>query len=100
MKEVIMANAEPQKLRIVAFRDGDAWVAQCLEYDISAQAPDLQILVRRMNDVIEAEAAFTLEKRGERFAGIDPAPDFFEALFQNVHAEASLKSEMDFRIAA
>lgn len=100
MKGMTMANAEPQKLRIVAFRDGDAWVAQCVEYDISAQAPDLQLLVRRMNDAIEAEAEFTLEKHGKEFEGLDPAPDYFEAMFQNIASEATLKSNMDFRIAA
>ena len=33
-----------QQLRVVVFQEEGAWVAQCLEYDIGAQAPDLNTL--------------------------------------------------------
>lgn len=95
-----MTTEALRKLRIVAYTDGEGWVAQCLEHDISAQAPDLQALVRRMHDAINAEAEYTAEKHGEAFAGIEPAPDYFEAMFNSVAEEAALKTDMDFRIAA
>jgi hypothetical protein len=103
-----MANAEPIKLRIVAYKEGDAWAAQCLEYDIAAQAPDLKTLVRRMDDAICAEAEFTRENNGAPFAGIDAAPEHFAALFDSVELSLcppelpaiALKSERDIRIAA
>lgn len=101
-----MADATPEKLRIVAFKDGEAWAAQCLEYDIAAQAADFDTLVRNMNCAILIEAQHTLDTRGERFKGIDPAPSHFEAMFESVSAqvcpasEPPLVSETDFRIAA
>lgn len=93
-----MANADPIQVRIVAYQDGDMWVAQCLEYDIATQAPDMDTLVARMDDTLCAEAMYTREHYGETFAGLDPAPDVFQALFAG--ATSALKSDNDFRIAA
>lgn len=93
-----MANEEPIRLRIVAFQDGDMWVAQCLEYDIATQADSMDTLVARMDDTLCAEAEYTNEQHGEPFAGLDPAPDLFNVMFET--ATAALKSENDFRIAA
>ena len=42
-------------IRVVAFKEGDIWVAQCLERDISAQASDLDTLRSRIEVAIEAE---------------------------------------------
>jgi hypothetical protein len=46
-------------LRIVSFKDGDIWVAQCLEHDVCAQAADLDTLRSRIEMAIEAEAPLT-----------------------------------------
>jgi hypothetical protein len=82
LKETQMANAEPIELRIVAYREGDAFAAQCLEYDIAAQGPDLKTLMRRIDNAICREAEYTKEAHGEYFAGLTPAPDYFNALFE------------------
>jgi hypothetical protein len=66
-------------LRAVIFQDGDVWVAQCLEYDIGAQAQDLDTVRRRLAVAIEIERQTSLEIHGKDFAGIDEAPaHFFE----------------------
>jgi hypothetical protein len=66
-------------LRAVIFQDGDMWVAQCLEYDIGAQAHDLDTVRRRLDVAIEIERLTSLEIHGRDFAGIDEAPaHFFE----------------------
>jgi hypothetical protein len=44
-----------QQIRIVAFKDGDFWVAQCLEADVSAQANDVDILRGRIEVALDAE---------------------------------------------
>ena len=93
-----MANAEKTQLRIVAYRDADMWVAQCLEYDISAQALDMDTLVARMHATIVAEADHTREVHGEAFLGLEPAPSMYESLFER--AKSRLSDENDFRIAA
>jgi hypothetical protein len=44
-----------QPIRIVAFKEGDFWIAQCLEVDVSAQANDLDTLSSRIEVALEAE---------------------------------------------
>ncbi len=39
-------NQESDGIRAVIFQDGDLWVAQCLEYDIGAQAFDVDTVRR------------------------------------------------------
>lgn len=94
-----MSNLANGALRIVAFQADGAWIAQCVEHDISVQAVDLPTLQRRMNAVIKEEARVTLELHGEAFASLDPAPHYFEAMWDE-GIEASLHEKVEFRIAA
>jgi hypothetical protein len=73
------ASAEPledpvmptSQIRIIAFREGDQWVAQCLEHDVCVQANDLKTLHARM------DVALIVEDIGE----LPPAPErFFQLL--------------------
>lgn len=43
-------------LRIVAFKEGDIWVAQCLEHDVCAQASDLDTVRSRIEMALQAES--------------------------------------------
>ena len=92
-----MADAA-KTLRIVAFQEGDVWIAQCVELDLCVQGKDLAQAQRRMSALITLEAAYTTEKHGEAFRGIDPAPDYFAAMFEG--ASASLEGDLNFRLAA
>lgn len=71
-----------EKLRVVIFYDGGAWVAQCLEYDIGAQAKDLAELQRRFDVAVRTELAESLERNGAPFKGIGPAPKFFHDMWE------------------
>ena len=92
-----MADAIKQ-LRVVAFQEGDSWIAQCVDYDLCVQGADLAQVKRRMTALIRLEADYTQKKHGAIFAGIDPAPDYFVAMFDG--AEEALVGDMDFRLAA
>lgn len=94
-----MPDSIKSKVRVVAFPECNGWVAQCVEYDISAQGRDLASVKRNMLAVLTAECKYTLETNGEAFAGIDPAPSHYEALYAESE-DAQLNSELDFRIAA
>ena len=85
-------------LRVVAFQENDCWIAQCVDYDLCVQGADLSQVKRRMTALIRLEAEFTKEKFGDVFVGIDPAPDYFVAMFDG--AEEALVGDMDFRLAA
>ena len=60
----------------------DCWVAQCLEHDIGAQAPDIDTLNVRLGVVLNAELNESLERHGKPFAGIDPAPARFHLMWE------------------
>ena len=69
-------------IKIIAFPEGDQWVAQCLEHDICAQAPDLDTLYSRI------EAAICVEDEAFRQAGkggiqaLPRAPEHFFRMWE------------------
>lgn len=77
-------------VRVVVFKDAGAWVAQCLEYDICAQASSIDALRDRLAATIELELEESLERTGTPFGGIDPAPQRF---FQMWNSEGSQAQE-------
>lgn len=70
-----------EAIRVVVFQDGDRWVAQCLEYDIGAQADDPDTLQLYLDVALKAELEESLKRHGKAFEGI---PSFPSAFFQNV----------------
>lgn len=72
---------ENPELRIVIFRERTFWVAQCLDHDIGVQAGDLRELDDRLRIALEAEREESLARFGTPFAGIDPAPKFFQDMW-------------------
>ncbi len=47
---------------------------------IGAQAPDLDTLQFRLGVVLDAEFEESMERHGEPFAGIDPAPEHYHRM--------------------
>lgn len=94
-----MPANQPETIRVLAYRDGDMWVAQCVEFDISTQADDCDTAMRRLEVVMRAECDYTKRRHGKVFANIDAAPDWFgerfDELTQSLHHE-----NMEYRIAA
>jgi len=76
------------ELRIVVYREGPAWIAQCLEHDIAAQAQTAHDLRERFDRTLVREADYTRRIHGEAFAGIGPAPQRFFDLFESCGAPA------------
>jgi hypothetical protein len=74
-----MLDARP--IRVLLAREGDQWVAQCLEYDIGAQARNLDELRERLMVALVLERQESLRRHGRAFAGIDPAPQFYHDLW-------------------
>ena len=94
-----MTTCEHDTIRVIAYREADAWVAQCIEYDICAHGDDFDTAMRRLTGTVNAECRHTMEKHGKVFEGIDPAPaiyaDWFDAAHQTLHTD-----NMELRIAA
>lgn len=73
---------EVEQIRAILFRDGNHWVAQCLEYDIGAQASDLDDLHWRLRVAIKVELNLSLSRNGADFAGIPSAPRQFHEMWE------------------
>jgi hypothetical protein len=76
-------TTEPETIRVIVFQDSGMWVAQCLEYDIGAQAEDIDTLNTRLEVVLRAEFEASMKKHGKPFAGIDPAPQRFQLMWEH-----------------
>lgn len=70
-------------IRVLVFQDDGMWVAQCLEYDIGAQASDIDTLRDRFYVVFKAELAESMKRHGKALAGIEPAPERFHVLWEH-----------------
>ena len=68
---------EVPQLRVIVFKDGEIWSAQCLEHDIGAQAPNLDELQERLTLTINIDLETSIDKHGVPFGGIDQAPQHF-----------------------
>src|SRR4051812_20537925 len=93
----VMPAELKEQIRIVAFPEGEGWVAHCVEYDIAAHGSDLTTVKLNMDAVLKAECKYTMETHGEPFANIEPAPEYIEALYNE--AEEALEGEPNFRLA-
>lgn len=68
-----------KKIRAIAYREQDFWVAQCLEYDIRAQASSIKQLLENLNTVLSETLKDSLERHRKPFAYVNPAPkEFFQ----------------------
>ncbi len=84
---------DPNELRVLVHKDCDVWTAQCLEYDIGAQAPDLDTLKRRLDLTLRVELNQSLARTGRPFGGIEPAPDHVFAAFEETDATLRASSK-------
>jgi len=74
-------HGEEHEIRAIIFREGDVYVGQCLEYDIAAQAPDLDSLLDRLELAVEAEFATCEEQACAPHKCISPAPVYYHQLW-------------------
>jgi hypothetical protein len=70
------------EIRAIVFKEGDMYVGQCLEYDIAAQAPDLEALLDRLELTVEAEFATCAETGTTPHDCISPAPVYYHSLWE------------------
>jgi hypothetical protein len=80
-----------ETLRVVVFWEGESWIAQCLEYDICAQAPDVDTLRSRLAVALDAE----WEAGGNSFSGIEKAPEHFFKKWERCTSRIQPASESD-----
>lgn len=82
------------KINIVAYQDGDLWVAQCVEYDISARADSLPKLPRAFSRALAANISVNRELGREGLSGIAPAPDRFRDWFERAQMDVTAREPL------
>jgi len=90
-------NQTAFRVSAVLFQEGEWWSAQCLEYDIAAQAKTLSALRYELQRVLTSHVCVALDLGREPFEGLDPAPQRFWEMFEG--ANMRIESEdLPFRI--
>ena len=73
---------EIMSIRAIAFREKECWIAQCLEYDISAQARSADELTTRLLESLSAEYDIGVALVGRPFGNISKAPTCFQRAWE------------------
>lgn len=77
-----MSKAKTNDLRVVVFKDGDMYVAQCLEHDICAQAADIKTLRHRLDAAVDAERDHARQMGKTISDSLAPAPEHFLEMWE------------------
>lgn len=78
---------DQMKLRVLIRQEHGIFVAQCLEYDIGAQASSLEELKSRFEMTLQAELQETMQRHNVPFHGIPEAPSEFFRLWNDTECD-------------
>ena len=81
-------QSEMEQLSILVRREGDVFVAQCVEYDVCTQADDISTLRERMDALLSVELQ-TAEAAGDK---LPRAPEAFAAIWAKSGGHAVLSN--------
>lgn len=81
MSAATSSNGPIENLRVIVYRDGDVYVAQCIEHDIATQGSDIPAVLERLDLTIDAECAMSKDKGAKPFENIPCAPNYFHRLW-------------------
>jgi hypothetical protein len=98
MENVININA-------IAYKEGDAWIAQGIEYDIVAQASDVISLPDAFTRAVLENICITEHLGRKPLEGIKSAPSRFHEMFESAKVEVRATNqhgttEVAVRVAA
>lgn len=70
-------------VNVVAFRDGDLWVAQCIDFDIAARSDTLPKAMKAFQRAFVANLVANRELGRTELEGVPPAPQRFREMFES-----------------
>ena len=73
------------EINVVAYQKGNAWIAQCVEYDIYAHSESLPKLSLALERALLAKVCINAELGRKDLDGFPPAPQRFLDMFQSAH---------------
>jgi hypothetical protein len=82
MTRATAPNGDEPHIRAIVFKESDFYVAQCLEYDVSAQSVTIEGLIDRLELTLEAEFE-ACEAAGKAPKDcIGPAQNYYHELWE------------------
>lgn len=84
-----MPQFEKIEISVVLYQEGNCWIAQGLEYDITAQAFSLPELHQRFALKVAAEVVISIDLGKEPLQGLSPAPEVFWRMFEDAPMSVS-----------
>src|SRR5438045_1470112 len=84
-------------LTILFLRDHEYWVAQCLEYDVTAQGKSIDDAMQAFERTLVGQVLLDTSQEKEPLAGIAQAPKHYFDLFKKAHR---LADPMPFYVPA
>ena len=94
------------RIRAVVFKEGEHWVAQCLEYRYAIQTRKIEDMPRVLRECLTAQILVSRELGIEPFNGFGPAPRRFWEMYERAEpfpesTQAPESSpEVEMRVAA
>jgi Fe-S-cluster formation regulator IscX/YfhJ len=70
-------------LNLILMREGDSWVAQCLEHDLAAQGKTINETLKRWLCTACAHLDEDNKRGNEPFSGLDAAPAYYWTLWND-----------------
>jgi hypothetical protein len=90
-----MPNQNHFRINAIAFKEGDAWVIQGIEYDIVAHAYDVTKLPQAFMRAVVENMIITQHLGRAPFQGIKPAPERFRSMFEDADTEMRPLKKME-----
>src|ERR1700733_3042517 len=84
-------------ISVVLFQRDKWWIAQCLQYDIGAQAHSLPDVLYELERTLVGYLTVADELNIEPFVHLDPAPDFYWKKFQLFEISPNARKNMAAR---
>jgi hypothetical protein len=72
-----------RELSVLVYKEENAWLAQCLEYDIAAQEESPEKVIEAFKWVFWSHVAFDLSKKRDVLSTISKAPERFWGEWEN-----------------
>jgi hypothetical protein len=77
------SQEESFRVNVLAFREGELWVAQCIEYDISARSDTLEGAMTAFRRAFAANLAANRELGRSALDGVPGAPQRYQKTFES-----------------
>jgi len=81
-----------QEINVVVYKEDELFHAQCLEYDIMASSERLDHLEEEFRRALLIDMHVSKQRYGKVFANINPAPEMFFEMWDEVATEHHAKS--------